>query len=69
MNTRELEELSQCWSEQELTAALLGFIDDIGRLPRSGELPLLLARRLGRREHPRTPAPLDLDDRLSAGIA
>ena len=46
MDTREIEELSQWWSEQELTAALVTFIDKVGRLPRSGELSGQLACRL-----------------------
>jgi hypothetical protein len=70
MNTRELEELSRCWSEQELTAALLSFIDEIGRLPLAGELPWLLARRRGVTERRRTRATLlDADDRSSARLA
>jgi hypothetical protein len=38
MNTRELEELSRSWVEDDLTAGLKNFINDVGRLPRNGEL-------------------------------
>src|SRR3954454_13457618 len=38
MNTRELDELSRSWSDEELTPALSDFIPELGRLPASGEL-------------------------------
>ena len=38
MNTRELEELSRSWVEDDLTAGLKNFINEVGRLPRYGEL-------------------------------
>src|SRR3954453_15892109 len=45
MNTREVEQLSQSWSEQELASALRSFILAVGRLPDAGELTRYLSRR------------------------
>jgi hypothetical protein len=44
MNTRELEQLAQRWSEETLGAALRSFILEIGRLPGPGELARYLSR-------------------------
>jgi hypothetical protein len=44
MNTRELEQLAQRWTEEALAAALRSFILEIGRLPEPGELTRYLSR-------------------------
>jgi len=45
VNTRELDELSRSWSDEELTPALRDFIPEFGRLPASGELKKHLFQR------------------------
>jgi hypothetical protein len=45
MNTRDLEQLSATWSDEDLTAALQAFIERVGRLPESAELRRYLPRR------------------------
>jgi hypothetical protein len=42
MDTRELEQLSRAWVEDDLTTALKNFIIEVGRLPQHGELTVYL---------------------------
>ena len=44
MNTRELEQLAQRWTEEAVAVALRAFILEIGRLPEPGELTGYLSR-------------------------
>ena len=44
MNTRELEQLAQRWTEEDMAAALRSFIRETGRLPEAGELSRYLSR-------------------------
>jgi hypothetical protein len=45
MNTRDLDSLSQTWSEPDLSAAVGEFVRRKGRLPRRVELSVILLLR------------------------
>jgi hypothetical protein len=63
MNTRELDHLSQTWSEQELASALRNFILEVGRLPAAGELTRYVSERASTWRIPTaTPHPNKFND-------
>jgi len=45
MNTRDLDSLSQTWSEPDLSAAVRDFVRRKGRLPHRVELSVILLLR------------------------